>query len=217
MPYTCRSSRSRCASIRPPTSSDASRSAEVDLGPYKLPAKTTLFINIYGMHRNAKYFPDPERFDPDASHPSGEAARPIVVHSVQRRSTRLHRQPVRAHRGPHLLAALRKRVTFEPTSSAVVEGEPLITLRREVAFRLRVRRRDCAEIVADVSVGLVAAPRASFGVNLVGALASNYSGPRRPASAATCATRTSGSTGLATGAEILPRRRDAYLRRANTR
>lgn len=37
----------------------------VTLGGYALPAGTSLGVNIYGMHRDARFFPEPDRFDPE--------------------------------------------------------------------------------------------------------------------------------------------------------
>jgi cytochrome P450 len=35
------------------------------LGEYELPADTNVLISQLIMHKDARYFPDPERFDPD--------------------------------------------------------------------------------------------------------------------------------------------------------
>ena len=46
------------------------------LGDYELPADTNVLISQLLMHRDARYFPEPERFDPDrwsASDPRGAA------------------------------------------------------------------------------------------------------------------------------------------------
>ena len=48
---------------------------DVELGPYRLPAGTYFFFSQYIMHRTAKYFPDPLRFDPDRFTPEQKAAR----------------------------------------------------------------------------------------------------------------------------------------------
>ena len=112
-------------------------------GPYKLPAKTTLFINIYGMHRNAKYFPDPEKFDPDRFTPEREKQLVRSSYIPFSGGPRICiGNQFALIEGHILLAALTQRVTFEATSGAVVEGEPLITLRPRGGVPLRVRRRD---------------------------------------------------------------------------
>ena len=38
--------------------------AEDQLGPYKVPPKTDIFIPVYFLHRNANYWPQPDVFDP---------------------------------------------------------------------------------------------------------------------------------------------------------
>jgi hypothetical protein len=34
-------------------------------GEYELPAKCSVYVQVFMLHRNPEYFPDPERFDPD--------------------------------------------------------------------------------------------------------------------------------------------------------
>lgn len=48
------------------------RRAERDheLGDYHLPADAQVGVLIYALHRNSRYWPEPDRFDPDRFHPS---------------------------------------------------------------------------------------------------------------------------------------------------
>ena len=39
--------------------------ADCELGGYQIPAKSLLYISPYAMHRNPKYFPEPNRFNPE--------------------------------------------------------------------------------------------------------------------------------------------------------
>jgi cytochrome P450 len=116
--------------------------SEVRVGPYRLPPKTTLFINIYGMHRNPKYFPDPERFDPNRFTPQREKqiarCSYIPFSSGPRNCIGNQFALIEGH---IVLAALIQRVTFEPVIDTPVEAEPLITLRPRGGVLLRVRRR----------------------------------------------------------------------------
>jgi len=122
---------------------------EVELGPYTLPAKTTVFINIYGMHHRAKYFPDPEKFDPDRFTPEGEKqiARSSYIPFGGGPRICIGNQFALIE-GHIVLAALAQRVIFEATSSAEVEPEPLITLRPRGGVALRVRPRGEAPLAA---------------------------------------------------------------------
>jgi cytochrome P450 len=117
---------------------------DVDIGPYRLPRKMTAFINVYGMHRRAKYFPDPERFDPDRFKPELEK---------QMRTTYLPfgggprvciGNQFALLEGQLVLATLVQRVVFESASDRAVEAEPLITLRPRHGVPLVVRRRPAA-------------------------------------------------------------------------
>jgi cytochrome P450 len=115
---------------------------EVTIGPHKLPAGSTVFINIYGMHRRAEYFPDPEKFDPNRFRP--ELEKQMVRSSFIPFSTGPRNcigSQFALLEGHILLAALAQRVTFEATSERVVVPEPLITLRPREGIPLRVRRR----------------------------------------------------------------------------
>jgi cytochrome P450 len=115
---------------------------QVTLAGHTLPAGMTVFINIYGMHRRAKYFPNPERFDPDRFRP--EAEKDMVRSSylpfgggprvcIGNQFALLEGQIV--------LAALAQRVTFEAASTREIQTEPLITLRPKDGVPLLVRRR----------------------------------------------------------------------------
>jgi cytochrome P450 len=46
------------------------------LGDYYLPARTSVFMSQYIMHRNSKYFPDPLRFEPERFSAEAESCRP---------------------------------------------------------------------------------------------------------------------------------------------
>lgn len=35
-----------------------------------------MFINVWGLHRDPKYYPDPDKFDPDRFEPENVAKRP---------------------------------------------------------------------------------------------------------------------------------------------
>ncbi|GHO49645.1 cytochrome P450 [Ktedonospora formicarum] len=115
--------------------------APVQLGEYYIPKGTSVVISPYTLHRRAKFFPNPERFNPDRFAPQQE-------HELVRYSY----LPFGA--GPHiclgmhfalleghlLLATLTQRLNFEFVGSEPVEPEPLLTLRPKGKILMRVRR-----------------------------------------------------------------------------
>ena len=49
---------------------------DVEIGPYKLPAGTYIFFSQYIIQRNADFFPDPLKFDPERFTPECKGGRP---------------------------------------------------------------------------------------------------------------------------------------------
>jgi cytochrome P450 len=49
---------------------------DVTLGGYTVKKGETVFVNIYGVHMDPQYFPDPERFDPERFSPEAEKSIP---------------------------------------------------------------------------------------------------------------------------------------------
>jgi cytochrome P450 len=159
MPYTLRVLK-EAMRLYPPAYIIGRKSIrEVDIGPYRLPANTTLFINIFGMHRSAKYFPNPEQFDPDRFWPEAEKKMRSSYIPFGGGPRVCIGNQFALLEGHLLLAAITQRVTFEATTDRVIEPEPLITLRPRGGVSLWVRRREPAstELAGRAAVDLAAA------------------------------------------------------------
>ena len=115
---------------------------DFQLGEYFLPATTTVLMSQFVMHRDARFFPDPLRFDPERFTPEAKARR-----------TRFSYFPFGAGfrqcigesfawmEGVLLLAAIGQRWNLRLVPGHVVEPEPLITLRPKYGMRMAVERR----------------------------------------------------------------------------
>ena len=53
---------------------------DVQLGEFRVPKGSQIFISTYVMHRNPRFFPDPERFDPDRWTPEFEKGLPRAAY-----------------------------------------------------------------------------------------------------------------------------------------
>jgi cytochrome P450 len=115
-----------------------------DLHGYHFRAGTNVFISQWVVHRNPRYFPDPDRFDPDrwredsparrnlprfAYFPFGAGPRVCVGAGLALTEATL------------VLATLLQRFQFSLTSTAPVELMPSVTLRPKVGPRMRIARR----------------------------------------------------------------------------
>ena len=74
--------------------------ADDEIGGYRVPEGSMVFLIPFVIHRRPKLWPDPDRFDPDRFARSTNPASAIRIHPVWRRPARLHRQSVRDARGP---------------------------------------------------------------------------------------------------------------------
>ena len=118
---------------------------DFQLGEYFLPAKTTVLMSQYVMHRDARFFPDPLRFDPErftreaksrrtkfTYFPFGAGARQCIGESFA------------VMEGVADAGDACTEVEADAGSGARVEPEPLITLRPKFGMRMMVGepRRD---------------------------------------------------------------------------
>ncbi len=112
------------------------------LGDFYMPAKTTVLMSQFIMHRDPRFFPDPLRFDPERFTAEAKARR-----------TRLTYFPFGAGgrqcigesfawmEGVLLLATLGQRWKFKLASGHPVEPEPLITLRPKFGMKMILESR----------------------------------------------------------------------------
>jgi cytochrome P450 len=114
----------------------------VELRGLCVPKGRIVLINVYGIHRRADLYPEPERFLPERWTPEFEQRLPRFGYLPFGGGPRIcignHFAMMEGHQ---LLATLARRVVFETRDDAAVEPEPLITLRPKNGVHLRVQRR----------------------------------------------------------------------------
>jgi cytochrome P450 len=112
------------------------------LREYMVPARTLLMMSQWVMHRHPRYFPDPERFDPERWTPEARASRPKFSYF-----------PFGG--GPRqcvgegfawaevilLLVTLAQRWTMRLLPGHPVEPQPRLTLRPKYGMRMVLKKR----------------------------------------------------------------------------
>ena len=111
------------------------------VGPVRVPGGVTVLVYLYGLHRNAEVWDDPDEFDPSrfesrarerrspfAYLPFGGGARKCIGSSMATAQMLL------------VLARLVARYDFEPVDDEPVEPRPMMILHPSRAIRMRVRR-----------------------------------------------------------------------------
>jgi cytochrome P450 len=112
------------------------------LGDYFLPAKTSVFMSQYVMHRNPKYFPDPLRFDPERFSPEQESQRPRFAYFPFGGGARQCIGESFAWMELVLvLATIAQKWRLRLVPGHPVEPQPLITLRPRYGMKMTVHSR----------------------------------------------------------------------------
>lgn len=116
-----------------------------EIGDYRLPAGTTIFLMQWIVHRDARFFPEPERFLPErwgdeamqngnlprfAYFPFGGGPRKCIGASLATMEAVL------------LLATVARRFRLELSPDARVEILPSLTLRPRYGIQMLVRKRN---------------------------------------------------------------------------
>ena len=116
---------------------------DFDLGPYRLPAKTTVLMSQYVTHREEKFFPDPLHFDPERFSPAAKAQRPKFAYFPFGAGGRQCIGESFAWMECVLvLATLAQKWKLQLDPGQRVQPEPLITLRPKYGMRMLLEARN---------------------------------------------------------------------------
>jgi cytochrome P450 len=112
------------------------------LGEFSLPAKTTVLISQFITHRDARFFPDPLRFDPERFTPENKARRTKFTYFPFGAGFRqCIGESFAWMEGVLLLATIGQKWKLKLAPGHLVEPEPLITLRPKYGMRMLVEAR----------------------------------------------------------------------------
>ncbi len=115
--------------------------AEDTIDGVTIPKGVIMFINIYALHRNPKYWEDPEVFNPDRFTPENVKSRPNLSYIPFGAGARMcigyHFAMMQIQL---LLALMAQRFNFRLKEGHPVETQPLITLRPKHGIQLFVER-----------------------------------------------------------------------------
>jgi cytochrome P450 len=107
-----------------------------------IPAGSTLIVSQYVTHRDSRFWPNPERFDPDRFSPEAEAARPKFAYfPFGGGPRRCIGEPFAWMEGELLVAALAHRYHLIVKHGYVPELQPLVTLRPKDGMPVTVHKR----------------------------------------------------------------------------
>ena len=118
---------------------------DVQINGYTIPEGSVLLVNIYGIHHNGRFFPDPEHFDPERFSPEREKTIAKYAYIPFGGGPRVCIGNAFAMMEATLaLATLAQRITAELAPTQVVEPIRMFTLRPKYGMKMIVRSRQTA-------------------------------------------------------------------------
>ncbi len=119
---------------------------EFRLGEYDVPAGSYIHICQYLLHRDSRFFPDPDRFDPMRWTPEAAAARPKYCYfPFGAGSRKCVGDNFAFVEGMLILAILAQHWTMRLVSGRNPKPQPLVSLRPPDGMMIELRRRSPAE------------------------------------------------------------------------
>ncbi|MFP5502097.1 MAG: cytochrome P450 [Candidatus Sericytochromatia bacterium] len=116
--------------------------AEVNACELTIPKGAIVIMSPYVVHRDARYFPDPDRFDPDRWTPEAKSSRPKFSYFPFSGGARsCIGEPFAWMEAQLILATLCQAWRMAPVPGHRVEKEPLVTLRPKGGIPLVLTRR----------------------------------------------------------------------------
>jgi cytochrome P450 len=110
---------------------------------YVIPAGSSILMSPYLMHHDSRYFPEPERFDPERWNPSEKAKRPRFSYFPFGGGPRsCIGEPFAWMEGILVIATIARHWKMRIMSGHPVILQPLITLRPKYGMQMRLIDRD---------------------------------------------------------------------------
>jgi cytochrome P450 len=115
---------------------------DFDAGGYTIPARSMVLMSQFIMHRDPRFHPEPERFDPERWRPEIAATRPKFSYFPFGGGTRICiGEQFAWMEGILILATIAQRWKLRYLGTSPPGLEPRITLRPEGSLQMRVERR----------------------------------------------------------------------------
>ncbi|MEP7336470.1 MAG: cytochrome P450 [Acidobacteriota bacterium] len=115
---------------------------DYQLGDYHVPARSIMLMSQYLMHHNPKYFPDPDRFDPERWTPQARDARPKFSYFPFGGGPRLCiGESFAWMEGVLVLATLAQKWRLRLVPGHTVAMQPIVTLRPKHGMRMVIEPR----------------------------------------------------------------------------
>jgi cytochrome P450 len=142
LPYT-RMVLAESMRLYPPAWAIGRRALEpFDARGFTIPKRSVVLMSQYIVHRDARFFPNPERFDPDRWKPEAVAQRPKFSYFPFGGGNRVCiGEQFAWMEGVLLIAALAQKWRMRLVSGHPVEVQPLITLRPRHGMRMFLEKR----------------------------------------------------------------------------
>jgi cytochrome P450 len=116
--------------------------SDFEVGGHAVPAGSLVVMCQYVMHRDPRFFPDPERFDPERFTPDAKAARPPYSYfPFGGGPRRCLGEPFALMEGVILLASLARHWRLRLVPGHRIELHPLHLLRAKHGMLMRLERR----------------------------------------------------------------------------
>jgi cytochrome P450 len=116
--------------------------AELNVGGYRIPTRSRIYFTQYLVHRDARFHPDPDRFDPERFLPGEQAKRPKFSYFPFGGGNRqCIGEGLAWMEALLLIAFLGQRWRFRPVPGHPIEVEPLIALQPKFGMRMILEER----------------------------------------------------------------------------
>ena len=113
-----------------------------DVGDYRIPARTVVFMSQYLVHRDPRWWTEPEAFRPERFAPGAAESRPKFAYFPFGAGTRVCiGEQFAWMEGILCLATIARQWRFRLDPAQVVEPQPIVTLRSKYGMRMLLERR----------------------------------------------------------------------------